>query len=297
MKCDDRFVDEEAIERAVAAATELARSLDLSVDVALVVHNSNKLALRLLPCNVLARVAVVGEEVAALEVALAARLAASEAPVARLDPRVAPRVYDAGGFAVTFWEFYDSATPHEVPAHEYAKALRRLHMSMQTIEVATPRFTDRIEEARQLVDNRDRTPHLAESDRALLRATLLGARQAIEARAAAEQVVHGEPHPGNLLRTEDGIRFIDLETCCRGPIEFDLAHAPEDVGQSYETADQDLLRECRHLVLAMVAAWRWDVRDQFPNGHRWGQQLLAALRSGPPWPSLTALESHMTNGS
>jgi hypothetical protein len=47
-----------------------------------------------------------------------------------------------------------------------------------------------------------------------------------------------------------------------------------------------LLGECRLLVLAMVAAWRWDLDDQFPDGQRAGRGLLNALREGPPWPPL-----------
>ncbi len=27
---------------------------------------------------------------------------------------------------------------------------------------------------------------------------------------------------------------MDLATCCRGPVEFDLAHAPEEVAEHYE---------------------------------------------------------------
>jgi thiamine kinase-like enzyme len=78
------------------------------------------------------------------------------------------------------------------------------------------------------------------------------------ARGAAGQVLHGEPYPGNLLSTKSGLLFIDLETCCRGPVEFDLAHVPEDVSERYADVDEGLLSECRVLVLAMVAAWRWD---------------------------------------
>lgn len=71
---------------------------------------------------------------------------------------------------------------------------------------------------------------------------------------------------GNLLSTKTGLLFIDLETCCRRPVEFDLAHVPKDVSERYADVDEGLLSECRVLVLAMVAAWRWDPGDQFPNG-------------------------------
>jgi hypothetical protein len=80
--------------------------------------------------------------------------------------------------------------------------------------------------------------------------------------------------------------FFDLETCCRGPVEFDLAHVPEEVSARYSGADHDLVGRCRHLVLAMVAAWRWDASDQFPNGKAAGRAILRILRDGPPWPAL-----------
>jgi len=52
------------VSRARAAAIVTAAALDLPVDDAIVLHNSNKLALRLLPCDVFARVSHVGQEVA-----------------------------------------------------------------------------------------------------------------------------------------------------------------------------------------------------------------------------------------
>lgn len=118
---------------------------------------------------------------------------------------------------------------------------------------------------------------------------IVGLRRKIVNRGRAEQLLHGEPHPGNVLNTKNGPVFIDLETCCRGPIEFDLAHVPEAVIEHYLAVDQALLSECRGLVLAMVAAWRWDKGDQFPNGRRWAHDLVSMLRKGPPWPSLGAM--------
>ncbi len=66
------------VSRAIAAATSLARGLGLKVDDAVVIQNSNTLALRLLPCNVFARTALLGQEVAAFEVRLAWELPALE---------------------------------------------------------------------------------------------------------------------------------------------------------------------------------------------------------------------------
>lgn len=270
---------------AVAAARSIASALDLTVNDAVVLHNSNKLAVRLLPCDVLARVAPVAQQVAQFEIELAQRLAETESPVGALEPRAAPRAYERDGFVVTLWTYYEPVTPQVSPA-EYANALKRLHAGMRKVDVATPHFTDRIAEAEQLVASRDQTPALAEADRAFLSSALLERRRTIADRGAAEQLLHGEPHPGNVLGTKDGPKFIDLETCCRGPIEFDLAHVPEEVSEHYPDADQELLGECRGLVLAMVAAWRWDEADQFPNRRRVGRELVSTLRRGPPWPTL-----------
>jgi len=273
----------------MAAVKSLAGALDLSVNDAVVIHNSNKLALRLLPCDVFARVALVGQEVAAFEVELAERLAATESPVAALEPRVEPRVYERDGFAMTLWTYYQAVPPDQGSPVEYAHALHRLHAGMRSVEIATPHFMERAAAAERLVTNRDATPALAEADRHLLVSTLQAARRQIRSRGAAEQLLHGEPHPGNLLSTQDGLLFIDFETCCRGPIEFDVAHVPDEVSAHYPGVDHVLLEECRRLVLAMVGAWRWDVRDEFPHGHQHGRHILTLLREGPPWPALGAL--------
>ena len=277
------------VPRAVAAATSTASALDLTVDDAIVLHDSNRLALRLLPCDVLARVAPVAHQAAQFEVDLAQRLSGTESPVAALEPRVEPRVYEHDGFVVTLWTYYEQLSPREVSPADYANALERLHAGMRKLDVTTPHFTDRVAEAQELVANRDLTPALADADRELLSHTLRSLRPASSDRGAEEQLLHGEPHPGNVLRTKDGPLFIDLETCCRGPIEFDLAHVPEEVSERYPGADRELLGECRMLVLAMVAAWRCDPGDRFPNGQRAARELLTALREGPPYPTLDAV--------
>jgi Phosphotransferase enzyme family len=273
-------------QRALAAAMSAASALGLIVDDAIVVHDSNRLAVRLLPCDVLARVAPAAHQAAQFEVELAQRLAETESPVAALEPRVEPRVYERDGFAVTLWTYYKPVTPREVSPADYANALERLHAGLRKLDVRTPHFTDRVAAAQHLVDSSNLTPKLAAADRELLSHTLRSRRQAIIDHGTAEQLLHGEPHPGNVLSTKTGLLFIDLETCCRGPVEFDLAHVPEDVSERYADADEELLGECRVLVLAMVAAWRWDPGDQLPNGHQAARELLSALRKGPPWPAL-----------
>jgi len=273
------------VTRGIAAATSVAASLDLPVNDAIVVHNSNRLALRLRPCDVLARVAPTGHEAAQFEVELARRLAEAGCPIALLEPRVDPLVYPRDGFEVTLWIYYEPVTPHVSPA-DYARALERLHAGMRKVDGPSPRFTDRIAEAEEVVSSPELSPELADEDRVFLSSMLGRLRRMIDDRSAAEQLLHGEPHKGNVLSTKNGPLFIDLETCCRGPVEFDLAHVAEEVCEHYPNFSQGLLDECRQLVLAMVAAWRFERGDQLPNGRRFGEELLRSLREGPPWPTL-----------
>lgn len=256
----------------------IASSLGLAADDAIVLNNSNKLTVRLLPGDVLARVAPADEQAALSEIELAQRLAESGSPVGALDPRVEPLAYERDGFVATLWTYYEPVTPEVLPV-EYAAALERLHAGMRKVDVPIQHFTDRVESAQQLIADRDRSPALPDAERELLGETLRSMRQAIADRAPAEQLLHGEPHPGNLLSTKQGPRFIDLETCCRGPVEFDLAHAPEEVAEHYPGVDQDLLRECRILMLAMIITWRWDRNDQLPNGAQLGKEWLDQLRA------------------
>ncbi|MGX2998443.1 phosphotransferase family protein [Streptomyces sp. JNUCC 64] len=278
--------------RAIAAATSVAAALGLPVDDAVVLHDANRLTLRLTPCDVLARVAPVGHGGARREVELARRLARTGCPTGLLDPRVDPRVHARDGFTVTLWTYYATVTPPPSPV-DLAGALERLHTGMRQVDVPGPRFTDRVAEAEGVVADPDRSPDLSDADRAFLGGRLASLRRAVEGRGAVEQLLHGEPHPGNVLGTEHGPLFVDLETCCRGPVEFDLAHVSEAVCAHYPNVDRGLLDECRQLVLAMVAAWRWERGDRLPNGRRHGEELLRSLRAGPPWPTLDTVTGRL----
>ncbi|WP_372348186.1 phosphotransferase family protein [Streptomyces sp. KL116D] len=267
------------VSRAVHAARSIAASLGLVADDAIVLHNSNKLTLRLLPCDVLARVAPKEHQVARFEVDLGRQLAAAGGPVAALDPRVEPRVHERDGFTVTFWTYYESIPSERIPPADYAHALARLHAAMRDLDIPSPHFTDRVAEAQHLVAHHDLTPALADDDRELLGGTLRDLRAELGEHGGSEQLLHGEPHPGNLLATPRGLLFVDLETCCRGPVEFDLAHAPADVADHYPGVDHDVLRACRTLMLAMITAWRWDRDDEFPDGLRLGTEWLGRIRA------------------
>ncbi|MFI6164244.1 phosphotransferase family protein [Micromonospora haikouensis] len=262
-------------QQATRAAMSIGSQLGLAVHDAAVLHNSNALTLRLQPCDVLARVAPVAHQRAQLEVDVARGLAEAGSPVATLE---SPEVFVQNDYVVTLWTYYEPVAARPISRAGYVDALERLHAGMRRIALPAPHFTDRVSAAQRLVADHARTPELTAPDRALLAGTLARMRRAVTDSGRPEQLLHGEPHPGNLLSTRAGPLFIDFETCCRGPVEFDLAHAPDEVGDHYPGVDRRLLRDCRTLVLAMITAWRWDRDDQFPDGRRLGTEWLNELR-------------------
>jgi Ser/Thr protein kinase RdoA (MazF antagonist) len=155
----------------------------------------------------------------------------------------------------------------------------RHHAALRRIDLGAPHFTDRVAGALRVVNHRELSPELADPDRRLLGDTLGELGAAIGADRAGDQLLHGEPHQDNLLNTRRGPLFIDLATCCRGPVEFDLAHAPEEVAQHHAGADHDLIHRCRAVDWAMFSAWRWRRGDHMPDREHWRVEGLDLVRA------------------
>jgi len=194
------------------------------------------------------------------------------------------------GFAITLWTYYEPVASSDIAPAEYAQALVRLHAGLRQIDLSAPHFTDRVAEAQRLVADQEQTPELPGAARELLGNTLSRLSTGISGRGTGEQVLHGEPHLGNLIRTREGLLFVDLETCCRGPVEFDIAHGllpsedgrmlpAEGVCEHYPGANQDVIDQCRILIWAMITTWRWRRDDQLPNGRYWAIEGLNQLRA------------------
>jgi aminoglycoside phosphotransferase (APT) family kinase protein len=273
--------------RAVAAAMSTASGLDLAVDDAIVLSDSNRLVIHLTPCDIVARVTPMTHFASAeREVELVRRLAQTGSPVAALEARVEPRVFVHDGFKIAMWAYFEPLQSRMLSPAEYAQALARLHAGLRRTDVTTSHVMDRVAAIQREVASRDVTPDLADTDRALLANALHDLGRSIVNRRGAEQLLHGEPHPGNILNTKSGPLFIDFENTAHGPVEYDLAWVPSEVSRHYPDADQDLVGECRGVVLAIVAAHRWNRHDQHPSGRESGVAFLRVLREGPPWPAL-----------
>jgi hypothetical protein len=176
--------------RARVAAMSTASALGLAVDDAVVLSDSNRLVLRLMPCDVVARIAPVGYRVfssaggSQREVEVVQRLAEADGPVAVLEPRVEPRVVVRDGFEIAMWTYFEPVQHQDVSPDDYADAVERLHHAMRQVSVKTPHFTDRVADVQRCFARRDDTPDLTDEDRELLVHTIGSLTQSIVDRGA-----------------------------------------------------------------------------------------------------------------
>lgn len=266
------------VRRAVGTATSIARDLRFQFNSAVVIHNSDRIAVRLIPCDVLARIAPLGREDGfQFEAEVARRLAQTKSPVGELEPRAEPRVYVHDGFALTLWTFYEQVGP--IAPADYAAALIRIHAGLRWMDLPAPHIADRVTAwAEEIIDPKQ-TLEIPGSDRQLLSATLNRVRNAITRSDTGDQLLHGEPHSGNVLGTSSGPRFIDLHTCQRGPVEYDMAYVPEEVAALYPGADPHLVDQFRILMWAGFTTMRWRPWDQLPDRDNWRVEGLNRLRA------------------
>lgn len=266
------------IRRAVEAAKLTARELGLQVNDAVVVHNSERIAVRLIPCDVLVRIGLqVSEDGFEFEAEVARRLAETGNPVGELEPRAGSRVYVRDAFALTLWTYYDQVG--NIAPTDYASALIRLHSGLRQIDMAAPHVNDRVATWVEEVNDPEQTPELPGSEREFLSNTFSRVRNTIDRWAPVNQLLHGEPHPGNLLSTSRGPLFIDFHTCQRGPLEYDIAYIPEEAAAHYPGVNQHLVHQFRILMWAGITTMRWLAEDQFPDRDYWRVEGLNQLRA------------------
>jgi hypothetical protein len=271
-------MDPSQVRRAIGAARSTACELGLQVNDAVVIHNSDRIAVRLIPCDVLVRIAPqTWEDGFQFEAEVARRLAETGSPIGELEPRAEPRVYVRDAFALTLWTYYEQVG--DIAPADYADALIQIHAGLRQIDLAAPPITDRVAAWAAEVDNREQNPELSEPDRELLSNTFNRLQNVMNQWATGDQLLHGEPHPGNLLSTSRGPLFIDLQTCQRGPVEYDIAFVPDEVAAHYPGANQHLVHKFRILMWAGFTAMRWRAEDQLPNRDYWRVEGFNRLRA------------------
>jgi hypothetical protein len=188
-------------------------------------------------------------------------LAAADAPIAPPVPDAEPIRDEHSGFLVTLWQRLEHDAAREPSPVDVAGALRRLHEDLSRYPGELPSFRQGVSRARATLDDDRLMTALPDEDRSLLRRAYDHASAELEALDNVEGPLHGEPHLDNLLVTTKGVRWIDLEAVCVGPLEWDVAFLSEDAARLFPEVDTVLLGLLRTLNSALVATWCWDRAD------------------------------------
>lgn len=213
------------------------------------------------------------------EHAVAAALAADNAPIAAPVAGAAPTLDEETGFIVTLWQRLLDDDERVVTPGDIGGTLRELHHSLANYQGHLPSFEVSLDRARAALADDASMAALPTDDRAMLREAFDRLRQKSRTQVHhAEQPLHGEAHRGNLLATPVGLRWIDLEDACMGPLEWDLASLPTNVADLFPKADRKLLDLLRTLNSARVATWCW-MRADIREMRRHGEYHLDVVRS------------------
>jgi hypothetical protein len=265
---------------AVRAAVEVAEQFGLGVDEPRVLQAMNNTVVWLWPASVVAKVATRpnAKVDVRLEHAVACELVTQSAAIAPPFPGATPTEHPDTGFLVTLWTHVDGARAELAP-HVLAESMQGLHTALAATSVALPSFRVGLARARTALDDDGVMSPLPLDERRFLRDVYDDALVQLEARSFVEQRLHGEPHEGNRLVADSGITWIDLESCCLGPLEWDLALLPPAAVECFPTVDADLLALMGVLDNARRATWCWTLADRLAEVRTWGEQFLAALHA------------------
>ena len=264
---------------ATAAAVRVAAMHGYPARDPVVVQETNNVVVWLRPHEIIAKVGRWrhSAESLAREHAVAIALAAAEAPIARPISGAAPALDEDTGLLVTLWHRLDVRGGGAPTSAQIGQSLRILHTHLDAYEGELPGFEADLMRARMALDDDDSMAALSFEDRATLRSAIDRLLPEVLGRPWHERTLHGEPHGGNLLATRAGLRWIDLEAVCRGPIEWDLSFLPDTAVRTFPSVDHELLRLLRTLNSARVATWCW-TRAEFDEMRRHGEYHLARVR-------------------
>jgi hypothetical protein len=254
---------------AVDAAVRIGTTHGYPADRPRLLSETNNVVVWLFPHGVIAKVGRWPHSSQALvrEHAVANELAATDAPIAR-PVAAAATVDDATGCVVTLWHRLEVDPSRDVAPLEAGASLRELHEHLRRYRGELPDFRDHVALARSALDDDGAVAALPNPDRDVLRGAIDAWRVRVDAASFVSRPLHGEPHLGNVLATPAGLRWVDVEDVCSGPLEWDLAFLPEDAVAAFGDVDADLLGLLRDLVSAVVATWCWvraDVDGMLPH--------------------------------
>jgi hypothetical protein len=282
------MTEKPGIARALAAARAVALANSVACDDAVVVAARSNVLVHLKPAPVVARVmtgtAVLHGDVErwlAREVAVGAFLGARGLAVPPSDV-LAPGPHQYEGLWMTFWKFVEQDASRPLPrAHELGGSLRELHAALADFPGELGQLIDVRDWLDRLLAELHPSPELSPQNRDVLRSHLQELTPTVFQSSLPVQAIHGDASISNLLRTDNGLIWNDLEDACVGPVHWDVAgliteaRAPEgseafvaDVLRAYGGLDLEELNDfiaAHDLYTTVWQAFDAQRRMQTPN--------------------------------
>jgi len=269
-------------ERAIAAARSIAALHSVNADHPAILQDSNHTVIHLAPAPLVAKVNTSPEEASLSdEVAIARFLAGRGGPVIPPTGLFPPGPYLVDGLEVTFWE-YARHNVGEPSSDVHGSSLRALHDALD--EYPSPlRAWDRFDGIETILTSPSSLEALSADDRQFLPRKYDELLSSIGSFRPGHRRLHGEPHAGNLLLTPSGPRWIDFESACLGPQEWDLTVLPDEiVARYFADVDWNLLAVLQQMRSLCVAVWCWVDPDRAPILRKAGTHHLNVLRERAP---------------
>ncbi|HEV2700830.1 MAG TPA: aminoglycoside phosphotransferase family protein [Steroidobacteraceae bacterium] len=248
----------------IGVAMALAREAGLKVQQPVSLRSTNNTVVWLKPEPVVAKVGTASYPRLQIELRVAQALCALGGPSVCPARQIAPVVHSRGGFDLTFWRYYAQDPQVDMAAEHVAAALRRLHLALDrlapSLRATLPSYLTELDVIRSLLADNAALPALAAADRDLLRRAFDSLRSQLLRLAPPQShvVLHGAPHAHNILVVDNEPIFIDFETTCVGPVEWDVAYLEPGTERCYgQPLQVELLRVCRAMTSVRTAVWCW----------------------------------------
>jgi hypothetical protein len=215
---------------ALAAAQAVAREYGVACDEAVRIAAGSNVLVHLRPAPVVARVmtgtAVLHDDVEqwlAREVAVGAFLAERTASVVPPTDLLPPGPHEQDGLWMTLWRFvaHDAQAPPPQP-RELGRSLRQLHAALAGFPGDLAPLSEIRDWLARLLAELRPSPALTRQDIEWLHFKLDALTPAVFESSLPAQALHGDVSMGNLLRTESGLVWNDLEDVCAGPVAWDV---------------------------------------------------------------------------
>jgi Ser/Thr protein kinase RdoA (MazF antagonist) len=148
-----------------------------------------------------------------------------------------PGPHERDGLWITLWKFvpHDGQAPPPEP-RELGRSLRRLHVQLAEFPGDLAPLSGTRDWLARLLAGLRPSPSLTRKDIDRLRFKLDALTPAVFESSLPAQALHGDASMSNVLRTDSGLVWNDLEDVCAGPVAWDIAGLVASAGARGQSA-------------------------------------------------------------